>query len=97
MSTVNFLTRIQKCSTTVIDIIFIDKSCVSLVYDDKRNEVETTKFPDLQIDSNLNWRAHIQYIMLKLSSTCFAMRTVKSLMKTESLKLAHCAYFHSVT
>jgi hypothetical protein len=36
----------------------------------------------LQIDSNLNWKKHIQFIMPKLSSPCFAMRTVTSLMKT---------------
>jgi hypothetical protein len=46
--------------------------------------METTNFFGLQIDSNLNWKAHIQYIMPKLSSACFAMRTVTLLMKTET-------------
>jgi hypothetical protein len=46
-------------------------------YDDKSiEEVEITAFIGLQIDSNLNWKAHIQYMMPKLSSACFAMRTV---------------------
>jgi hypothetical protein len=34
--------------------------------------------------------------MLKLSSACFAMRTVTSLMQTETLKLVHFPYFHSI-
>jgi hypothetical protein len=43
-------------------------------YVDKTVEdVETTKFLGLQVDSNLNWKTHIQYIIPKLGSACFAM------------------------
>jgi hypothetical protein len=48
-----------------------NKNCVNLNmgFDDKTiEEVETTKFLGLQIDSNLNWKTHIQYIIPKLSS-----------------------------
>jgi hypothetical protein len=66
-------------------------------FDDKTiEEVETTKFLGQQIDSNLNWETHIQYIIPNLSSACFAMMTVTSLMKTETLKLVYFAYFHSI-
>jgi hypothetical protein len=66
-------------------------------FDDKTTEeVETTKFLGLQIDSNLNWKTHIQYVIPKLSSAHFAMRTVTSVMKTETLKLVYFAYFHSI-
>jgi hypothetical protein len=76
-----------------------NKNCVNLSigYVDKTNvEVETTKFLGLQVDNNLNWKTHIQYIVPKLSSTCFAMRTITSLMKTETLKFVYFAYFHSI-
>jgi hypothetical protein len=56
-----------------------NKSCVNrnVGYEDKRTEeVETTKFLGLQIDSNLNWITHIKYIIPKLSSARFDMRTV---------------------
>jgi hypothetical protein len=62
-----------------------NNTCVNVdtEYDDKTiEEVETTKFLVLQVDSNVNRKMHIQYIMPKLSSACFAMRTVTSLMKT---------------
>jgi hypothetical protein len=49
-----------------------------------------------KIDSNLNLEAHVQYIMPKLSSACFAVRAVTSLMNTETLKLVYFAYFHSI-
>jgi hypothetical protein len=72
-----------------------DKICVNLNiwYGDKSiEEMETTEFLGLQID-NLHWKAHIQYIMPKLSSACFAMRTVTSVIKTETSKLV---YFTSI-
>jgi hypothetical protein len=56
-----------------------NKNCVSLSigYVDKTiEEVETTKFHGLQVDNNLNWKTHIQYIIPKLSSACFAMKTI---------------------
>jgi hypothetical protein len=51
------------------------------------------KFLGLQVDSNLNCKKHIEYIIPKLS---FAMRTVISLMKIDTLKLVCFANFHSV-
>jgi hypothetical protein len=54
-------------------------------------DVETTKFLSLYVDNNLNWKTHIQYITPKLSSACFAVRTI-----TETLKLVYFAYFHSI-
>jgi hypothetical protein len=45
-----------------------NRTCVNLNtgYDDKTiEEGITTKFLGLQIDSNLDWKAHIQYIILK--------------------------------
>jgi hypothetical protein len=73
-----------------------NKTCYNLNigYDDKKSveDAETTTFLGLQIDNNLNWKAHIQYIMPKLSSACFAM-TVTSLMNTETLKLVYFAKY----
>jgi hypothetical protein len=76
-----------------------NKTCFNLIigYDDKSiEEVETTKCLDLQSDSNLNLKAHIQYVMSKLSSACFAMRKVISLMNAETLILVYLIYFHSI-
>jgi hypothetical protein len=70
---------------------------LNMGYDEKSVEkVETTKFLDLHIESNLNWKAHVQYTMPKLSSAWFAMRTVTSLMNTETLKLVYFAYFYCI-
>jgi hypothetical protein len=75
-----------------------NKICFNLnaSYGKTIGEVGTTKFRGLHIDNNLNWEKHIEYIISKLSSACFAMRTVTSLMKIGSLKLVYFAYFHSM-
>jgi hypothetical protein len=66
-------------------------------YDNKTiEEVLTTKFLGLQIDNNLNWKKHIEYIIPKLSSAYFAMRTVTPLLEVDTLKLVYFVYFHSI-
>jgi hypothetical protein len=91
--TLNFdKTNFMKFCTT-------NKNCDNLSrgYVDKTTEeVETTKFLGLRVDNNLNWKTHIQYIIPKLSSARFAVRTITSPMKTETLKFVHFAYFHSI-
>jgi hypothetical protein len=75
-----------------------NKDCVNLSigYVDKTIEEAETKFLSLQVDNNLNWKTHIQYIIPKLSSACFPMRNITSLMKTETLKLVYFACFQSI-
>jgi hypothetical protein len=68
----------------------------NIACDNKTIEVLTTKFLGLQIDNNLNWKKHIEYIIPKLSSASFAMRTVTPLLKVDTLKLVYFAYFHSI-
>jgi hypothetical protein len=66
------------------------KTCINLIigYDNKKIEkVLTAKFPGLQIYNKTNWKKHIEYIIPKLCSACFAIRTVTPLMKTDTLKL----------
>jgi hypothetical protein len=61
-------------------------------------ETGTTKFLDFKIDNNLNIKKkkHIDYIISKLSSTCFVMREVTPLIKIYILKLICYACLQSV-
>jgi hypothetical protein len=56
-------------------------------------EVGTNQLLGLQIINSMNQKKHIGYIIHKLSSACFAIRTVTPLMTTDTLKLV---YFHSI-
>jgi hypothetical protein len=54
-------------------------ACLSLniCFDNKLTEVvEVDKSLGLQIASNLNWKKYTEYTIPKLSSVCFAMKTV---------------------
>jgi hypothetical protein len=44
----------------------------------------------------LSWKKSIEYIVPRLSSACFAMRTVTPFMKIDTLKLVYFAYFYSI-
>jgi hypothetical protein len=56
----------------------------------------STNFLGLIIDSTLSWKNHIDKLMSKLSSACYAIRAVKSLMTQESLRIIYFSCFHSV-
>jgi hypothetical protein len=55
-----------------------------------------TKFLGLTLDNTFSWRNHIDTIMPKLSSACFAVRAVKPFLSQESLKMVYCSYFHPI-
>jgi len=44
----------------------------------------------------LSWKTHIDTIIPKLSSTTFAIRTVKPYLSQDSLKMIYYSYFHSI-
>ena len=55
-----------------------------------------TKFLGLEIEETLSWKAHINHLMSKLSSACYAMRVITLLMTEETLKMIYHAYVHSI-
>jgi hypothetical protein len=56
---------------------------------------ECIRFLELNID-NLSWKNHINYLVTKLSSSCFIMRTVKPIMSLGSLIMIYFAYIHFI-
>ena len=54
-----------------------------------------TKFLGLIIDDTLSWKAHIDTIMSKLNTACFAIRMIQPLMSIEMLRMVYFAYVHS--
>ena len=55
-----------------------------------------TKFLRLFINNTLSWKIHIEYINTKLSSACYAMRSVKPYVSLIILKMIYYSCFHSV-
>jgi len=72
-------------------------SDIQIAYEDKHIcTAIDTKFQGLFINNNLSWKTHIECIKSKLSSACYAMRSVKPYVPINALKMIYCSYFHSV-
>jgi hypothetical protein len=60
------------------------------------NEVPVIKFLGIQIDKNLNWKSHVEYILPKLSSAIFVIGSLSYFMSTKTLRMVYFSYFHSI-
>jgi len=54
------------------------------------------EFLGLEVDKHMNWKTHIQFVPTKLSSTCYAIRSVTHMVSRETFKMIYHAHFHSV-
>jgi hypothetical protein len=54
------------------------------------------KFLGLNTDNGLTWKNHTDYLGNKLSSSCFIMRTIKSMVTLRSSRMIYFANIHSV-
>jgi hypothetical protein len=48
------------------------------------------------LGNTFSCKNHTDAIVPKLSSACFAVRTVKPFLSQESLRMVYCSYFHSI-
>ena len=44
----------------------------------------------------MNWSCHIEYIIPKLSSACYIMRSIKPFMSLNTLKTIYYSYFNAI-
>ena len=72
-----------------LDIAIVHRNGLIL----KTNEI---KFLGLHINNTLSWTTHINNILPKLSSACYAMRSVKSYVSQQMLKVIYYSYLHSI-
>ena len=62
-------------------------STAQIKYEDKQiNIAKETKFLGLYSNNNFSWKTHIESIQSKLSSACYAMRSAKPYVTTNTLK-----------
>jgi len=72
-------------------------SDIQITYEDKQICTATEiKLLRLFINNNFSWKIRIECITSKLSSTCYAMRSVKPYVSINTLKMIYYSYFHSV-
>ena len=56
----------------------------------------STKFLALIIDDSLSWKAHMDQMMSKLNTACFAIQTIQATMSQETLIMVYFAYIYSI-
>jgi hypothetical protein len=54
------------------------------------------KFLGLNTDDTLSWKSHINQILLRLSSACYAIKVITPLMSEDTLKMIYHSYVHLV-
>jgi len=54
------------------------------------------KFLGIYIQDSINWNCHIDYIIPKLSSACYAMRSIKTIMSLNTLKTIYYSSFSAL-
>ena len=58
--------------------------------------VTDIKFLGIYLQDSINWSCHIEYIIPKLSSACYIMRSIKPFMSLNTLKTVYYSYFNAI-
>jgi len=75
----------------------LNDSDINITYENNYiSKVNDLNFLGLNINNTLSWKTHIDKILPKLSSACFAMWAVKSFMSRQMLKAIYYSYSHSI-
>jgi hypothetical protein len=70
---------------------------IKIVYDNiEIHNSPCIKFLGVNIVNNLSWKTHIDLLLPKLSSACYAIRAIKPFVNQETLLMVYYAYFYSI-
>jgi len=55
-----------------------------------------TNFLGVTLDSTLSWKPHLDQLISKLNSACYVIRSLKSLIPLESLRMIYFSSVHAI-
>jgi len=58
--------------------------------------VPYTKFLGVVIDNTLTWDNHIDQLISRFNSGCYAIRAVKTMLSRKALRMLYVSYVHSI-
>jgi hypothetical protein len=61
----------------------------------KSHQIAKPTSPALNIDSMLSRKGHVEWLMFKLGSVCFAVRAIKPYMSQETIRIIYFSHFYS--
>jgi len=74
-----------------------DDSTLNIIHYGKQvSKINEVKFLGLSINETLSWNTHVDLILPKLSSACYAMMIIKPYLSQQLLKVIYYFYFHSI-
>jgi hypothetical protein len=85
--------------TNIIKFTPIDSAYERLKIEYKNittEKVAGTKLLGMYFDNRMNWKYHIDQILIKLSASCFVIRKLFQILNSDTLRTVYFAYFHSV-
>jgi len=62
----------------------------------ENKEVTKIKFLGLWLDKHVEWKTHVELMIPKMSSACYAVRSVYSFSDMTTHKIIYFLYFHSI-
>jgi hypothetical protein len=60
------------------------------------SNINSLKFLGLTMDTSLTWEHHINKIIAKMNSVCFALRSIKTVVSQKTIRVIYFACAHSV-
>jgi hypothetical protein len=89
--------NIDKTNVIKFSPNYLQEDLFQVPYRDKEiKEVTNIKFVGLEIDKHLSWKTHIERILPRLSSACYAIWSIFHFSNMDTLKMIYVAYFHSI-
>jgi hypothetical protein len=89
--------NIDKNSVIKLNLSHFQEDSLQIFYRDKLlKEVTNVRFLGLGIDKHLNWKTHIEQVIPKVSTACYAVRSMFHFSTKDSLRMIYFAYFHSI-
>jgi hypothetical protein len=90
----HYFLNYNKCNKYISSGSFID------TFNGYNNKLVTkasnTKFLQKLIENPISWKAHIDQLISKLYTACYAIRAIKPFKSLYTLKLVYYFYFHSL-
>jgi hypothetical protein len=87
----------DKTNVIKFSLSHLQEDLFQVPYRDKEiKEVSNIKFLGLETDEHLSWNTHIEQIIPRLSSACYAIRSMFHFSNMDTLKMIYFAYFHSI-
>jgi len=78
--------KTKNCIDTTLDIKYFNTTIANAIY---------TKFLGLVIDDTLTWDKHIDQLISRLNSACYAVTAVKAMLSRKALRMQYFSDVHS--